>query len=138
MARECTQAWGPSFSVSRTDHSMEVEDDSDTSSSASEDVPSTTASVTSPVVTSPPVTSVRSTAAVPTSCPTVAATAPVKSSTGPVTMATAAPVTVPSGSVVPVNAPSTSVSTASESDSCSDYKFCPYNWPIDLYSCLYT
>ena len=120
MARECTQAWGPSFSVSRTDHSMEVEDDSDTSSSASDDVPSTTASVTSPVVTSPPVistcppvTSVRSTAAVPTSCPTVAATAPVKSSTGSVTMTTAASVTVPSASVVPVNAPSTSVSTAS-------------------------
>ena len=114
MARECTQAWGPSFSVSRTDHSMEVEDDSDTSSSASEDVPSTTASVTSPVVTSPPVistcppvTSVRSTAAVPTSCPTVAVTAPVKFST--VTMRTAASVTVRSASV--------KVSTASAPES---------------------
>ena len=93
MARECTQAWGPSFSVSRTDHSMEIED-SDTSSCASDDVPSTTASVTSPVVTSPPAISTRSTAAVispavtsppvistcsiaavSTSCPTVAVTA---------------------------------------------------------------
>ena len=122
MARECTQAWGPSFSVSRTNHSMEVEDDSDTSSSASEDVPSTTASVTSPVVTSPPVistcppvTSVRSTAAVPTSCLTVTVTAPLKSSTGPVTMTTAASVTVPSASVkVPTaSAPESSNSDAS-------------------------
>ena len=116
LARLCTQAWGPSFSVSRADHSMEVEDDSDTSSSASEDVPSTTASVTSPVATSPPVistfprvTPVRSTAAVPTSCPAVAVTAPVKSSTDPVTMTTAASVTVPSASV--------KVSTASAPES---------------------
>ena len=107
MARECTQAWGPSFSVSRTDHSMEVEDDSGTSSSASKDVPSTTASVTSPVVTSPPVVSTCSTAAVPTSCPTVAVTAPVTFST--VTMTTAASVTVPSASV--------KVSTASAPES---------------------
>ena len=76
---------------------MEIED-SDTSSSASDDVPSTTASVTSPVVTSPSVISTRSTtaavispavtnppvistcstAAVSTSCPTVAVTAPLK------------------------------------------------------------
>ena len=124
IARECTQAWGPSFSVSRTDHSMEVEDDSDTSSSASEDVPSTTASVTSPVVTSPPVistcppvTSVRSTAAVPTSCPTVAVTAPVKSSTSPVTMTTAA--SVPSTSSAPTFGLSTSVSTASSTPVCT-------------------
>ena len=107
MARECTQAWGPSFSVSRTDHSMEVEDDSDTSSYASEDVPSTTASVTSPVVTSTPVISTCSTAAVPTSCPTAAVTAPVNFST--VTMTTAASVTVPSASV--------KVSTASAPES---------------------
>jgi len=124
MARECTQAWGPSFSVSRTDHSMEVEDDSDTSSSACEGVPSTTASVTSPVVTSPPVistcppvTSVRSTAAVPTSCPTVAVTAPVKSSTGPVTMTTAA--SVPTTSSAPTFGLSTSVSTASSTPVCT-------------------
>ena len=39
VARECTQAWGPSFSVSRaTDYAMETEE-----------VPVTTASVTSPV-----------------------------------------------------------------------------------------
>ena len=124
MARECTQAWGPSFSVPRTDHSVEVEDDSDTSSSASEDVPSTTASVTSPVVTSPsvistcpPVTSVHSTAAVPTSCPTVAVTAPVKSSTGPVTMTTAA--SVPTTTSAPTFGLSTSVSTASSTPVCT-------------------
>ena len=123
ISRECTQAWGPSFSVSRTDHSM-VEDDSDTSSSASKDVPSITTSVTSPVVTSPPVistcppvTSVRSTAAVPPSCPTVAVTAPVKSSTGPVTMSTAA--SVPTTNSAPTFGLSTSVSTASSTPVCT-------------------
>ena len=70
-------------------------------------VPSTTASVTSPVVTSPPVIS---------TCPPVTSVCSTAAVTGPITMATAAPITVPSASVVPVNAPSTSVSTASESD----------------------
>ena len=112
MARECTQAWDQPFSVSPTDHSMETEDDSDTSSSASDDVPNTTAFVPSPVVTSPPVistcfaatvtspavTSPRvistcSTAAVSTSGSTVAVTAPVTFSTCPVSTAASVPST---------------------------------------------
>ncbi|XP_044180034.1 uncharacterized protein LOC122961481 [Acropora millepora] len=110
MARECTQAWGPPLSVSRTDHSMDVEEDSGASSSDSE-VPSTTASVALPAVTSPPVmstspvTAVCSTVAAPTSRPTVAVTTPANVST--VTMTTAA--SVPSASV--------KVSTASAAES---------------------
>ena len=109
MARECTQAWGPPPSVPRNDHSMDVEEDSDAGSSDS--VPSTTASVTLPAVTSPPVistspvTAVCSTVATPTSRPTVAVTTPVNVSTA--TMTTAA--SVPSASV--------KVSTASAAES---------------------
>ena len=84
MARECTQAWGPSFSISRTDHSMEIEHDSDTSSSASDAVPSTAASVPSPPVIS--------------TCSTTAVTAPAKVSTCSVTMMTAASVKVATAS----------------------------------------
>ncbi|XP_015758082.1 PREDICTED: branchpoint-bridging protein-like [Acropora digitifera] len=110
VARECTQAWGPPLSVSRTDHSMDVEEDSGASPSDSE-VPSTTASVTLPAVTSPPVmstspvTAVCSTVAAPTSRPTVAVTTRVNVSTA--TMTTAA--SVPSASV--------KVSTASAAES---------------------
>ena len=110
VARECTQAWGPPLSVSRTDHSMDVEEDSGASPSDSE-VPSTTASVTLPAVTSPPVmstspvTAVCSTVAAPTSRPTVAVTTHVNVSTA--TMTTAA--SVPSASV--------KVSTASAAES---------------------
>ena len=105
MARECTQAWGPPPSVPRSDHSMDVEEDSDAGSSDS--VPSTTASVTLPAVTSPPViptspvTAVCSTVATPTSRPTVAVTTPVNVSTGSTTAAS-------------VSAPLASVSTASK------------------------
>ena len=105
MARECTQAWGPPPSVPRNDHSMDVEEDSDASSSVSE-FPSTTASVTIPSVTSlpvistSPVTAVCSTVAAPTSRPTVAVTTPVNVTTGPTTAAS-------------VSAPLVSVSTAS-------------------------
>ena len=132
MARECTQAWGPPFSVSRTDHSMETEDDSDTSSSASDDVSSTTASVPAPVVTSPPVistcsaaivtspavTSPRvistcSTAAVSTSGPTVAVTAPVTFSTCTVSTAASVPSTSVQASTASAPKSSNSASTAS-------------------------
>ena len=96
VARECTQAWGPSFSVSRaTDYAMETEE-----------VPVTTASVTSPVTSASivvPVTTI-STAHIIVS--TAAATASSSCSTVTATAATVS-------SVVPVNAPSTSVSTAS-------------------------
>ena len=98
-------AWGPPPSVSRNDHLMDVEEDSDAGSSDSE-VPSTTASVTLPAVTSPPVistspvTAVCSTVAAPTSRPTVAVTTPVNVSTGSTTAAS-------------VSAPSASASTAS-------------------------
>ncbi|XP_044167641.1 uncharacterized protein LOC122951678 [Acropora millepora] len=84
---------------------MDVEEDSDASSSVSE-VPSTTASVTLPSVTSPPVistspvTAVRSTVVAPTSRPTVAVTTPVNVTTGSTTAAS-------------VSAPLASVSTAS-------------------------
>ncbi|XP_044184967.1 mucin-5AC-like [Acropora millepora] len=103
---------------------MEVEEDSDASSSDSE-VPSTTASVTPPVVTSPPVistspvTAVCSTVAAPTSCPTVAV--PVNVSTG---STTAASVSAPSAPVSTASARSTAstvtVSTASVLKSSSD------------------
>ena len=83
MARECTQAWGPPPSVSRTDHSMDVEEDSDASSPDPE-VPCTTASVTSlPAISTSPVTVVCSTVTAPTPCPTVA----VNVSTGSTTAA---------------------------------------------------
>ena len=71
MARECTQAWGPSLSVSRTavppEYSMEIEDEipatySDTSSSVSDEVPITT-------VTSPSVIITCSNAAASSPCP---------------------------------------------------------------------
>ena len=116
MARECTQAWGPPPSVPRNDHSMDVEEDSDAGSSDS--VPSTTASVTLPAVTSPPVistspvTAVCSTVATPTSRPTVAVTTPVNVSTG---STTAASVSAPLASV----STASTVSTASASKSSS-------------------
>ena len=116
MARECTQAWGPPPSVPRNDHSMDVEEDSDAGSSDS--VPSTTASVTLPSVTSPPVistspvTAVCSTVATPTSRPTVAVTTPVNVSTG---STTAASVSAPLASV----STASTVSTASASKSSS-------------------
>ena len=98
VARESTQAWGPSFSVSRvTDYTMETE----------EEVPVTTASVTSASITVPvTTTSTVSTAAAtaPSSCSTVtvstaAATTSSSCSTVTVTAATVLP-------AVPVTAPS--------------------------------
>ena len=118
MARECTQAWGPPPSVPRNDHSMDVQEDSDAGSSHS--VPSTTASVTLPSVTSPPVistspvTAVCSTVATPTSRPTVAVTTPVNVSTGSTTAAS-------------VSAPLASVSTASTVSTASASKSSSYD-----------
>ena len=111
MARECTQAWGPPPSVSPTDHSMDVEEDSDASSSDSE-VPCTTASATLPAVTSPPVistspvTAVCSTVAAPTSRPTVAVTTSVNVSTGSIAAASISTASAPKSSSSGVSAPS--------------------------------
>ena len=64
MARECTQAWGPSLSAPRTaDHLMETDE-----------VPVTTASVSTVTNTSSSVTTARSTAAASTSSSTVTVT----------------------------------------------------------------
>ena len=99
MSRECTQAWGPSFSVSRaTDYAMETEE-----------VPVTTASVTSPVTSASivvPVTMSSTAATASSSCSKVTATAATVSS------------------IVPVNALSTSVSTASAPKSTSRFSEC--------------
>ena len=98
MARECTQAWGPSFSVSlATDYAMETEE-----------VPVTTASVTSPVTSASIVVPVTTTSTAHIIVSTAAATASSSCSTVTATAATVS-------SVVPVNAPSTSVSTAPKS-----------------------
>ena len=96
VARECTQAWGPSFSVSRaTDYAMETEE-----------VSVTTASVTSPVTSASIVVPVTTTSTAHIIVSTAAATSSSSCSTVTATAATVS-------SVVPVNAPSTSVSTAS-------------------------
>ena len=101
MARECTQAWGPSFSVSRvTDYAMETE----------EEVPVTTASVTSASITVPvTTTSTVSTAAAtaPSSCSTVTVSTAAATTSSSCSTVTVTAVTVLSA--VPVTAPSTSV-----------------------------
>ena len=103
-----TQAWGSSFSVSRaTDYAMETEE-----------VPGTTASVTSPVTSASIVVPVTTTSTAHIIASTaLAATASSSCST---VIATAATVS----SVVPVNAPSTSVSTASAPKSTPRFSEC--------------
>ena len=103
MARKCTQAWGPSLSVSRTtDHSMETD----------EEVPVTTASVSTVTKTSSSVIPASSVTSASPSVVTAHSTAVASTSSSTVTVATTPSPTVPSVTVPPIS-PSAPIPTAS-------------------------
>ena len=120
VARECTQAWGPSFSVSRaTDHAMEIEEEVSVTT-----VPVTSAFITAHVTTTSTADITASTAAVTDSlsCSTVTATA--------ATVSTAIPVTVPSTAVKTTSVNSASKSTTKpRSSMCTDLSKSEQSFP---------